>query len=105
MIVQFLSQLAPIVYWSWPPVFLVHCWLNYDIYRALGKEEFSDVAGRFLGSRDNLLAVFTFRWSKAYMEDDNPEITRLMRISNKLSIVLIVLTVLVVGLWMFLYGK
>lgn len=104
--IQFLSRLTPFVYYAWPVLLFIHYWLNYHIYETIDKEEFE---GSTLekGHRyeDNVLALLTFRWRREYMEDEAPDTVRLMRYSNVLSIVLIVYTMLMAGLWIYLYGK
>lgn len=106
MTIKLLSQFAAVPYFSWPIVFIIRFYLNYHIYEVIGKEEMQGNSfERYHRGDDNLLAIFTFRWSSAFMEDEEPETLRLMRISNVLNIAFIVHTILVVGLWMFLYGK
>ncbi|RPE05693.1 hypothetical protein EGT74_25330 [Chitinophaga lutea] len=106
MIVQFLNKLAPFIYFTWPVIFIIRFILNYHIYELIGKEEMGGTSlERQYRGEDNMLALFTFRWSADFMEDDDPDITRLMRTSNILNIAFIIHTVLVVALWMFLYGR
>lgn len=106
MIVQLLAKSAPFVYYSWPVVLFIRFMLNYYIYEIIGKEEMEGT--RFEQDRrweDDMLALFTFRWSADFMEDDDPGVTRLMRASNILNMAFIIHTVLMAALWIFLYGK
>jgi hypothetical protein len=106
MFISFLSQVAPIFYISWLILFVARIISNYHIYYIIGKEEFQgsqfELSHRY---SDNLLAIFTFRWSRSYMEDEDPEVIRLMRISNVLHLSFIVLSVVAAAIWLCLHGR
>lgn len=95
-----LPTLITVFYWSWIPVLVAHVILNYVIFHMIGKEEFKWPRNEG-DAGEMMLAIFNFRWNKAYQEDDNPLITRLMRISNVLSIVFIIYTAAVFFIWIF----
>ena len=101
----FLSTLVLCIYWGWVPVFIVHMVLNNTIYRNIGKEEFEYTRYRNKKTDDLLLCFFTFRWNKTFQEHNDPMTTRLMKISNVISIVFGIYTMAILLLWMFTYGK
>lgn len=106
MFIHFLSRIAPFFYFSWFILLIARIISNYNIYYLIGKEEFQGSSIElWRRSSDNLLAIFTFWWRKSYMEDEDPEVIRLMRISNILHLVFIVHSVLTAVIWVCTYGK
>lgn len=106
MFISFLSQAAPFFYFSWLILLIARVISNYHIYYLIGKEEFEvSPVELWYRSSDNMLALFTFWWSRSYMEDEDPEIISLMRISNVLHVIFIIHSVITAATWVCLYGK